>query len=140
MNSLRDIRAVNLADFSSRKETFMLDVYSDASEFGGLSDTDLRHQKHFLQVLTKFNRVPEGFVLPTVMFSGFKHFHLFKKDFDSYNGIRIVMKPPRYPCKLGIHIKVSMGNEHELFVGSIVDTKNDSDEWTTYELPINLLQ
>ena len=50
------------------------------------------------------------------------------------------MRPPCYPCKLGLHIKISIGNEYELFMGHIVDTNNDMPlEWIDYELPINLL-
>ena len=46
-----------------------------------------------------------------------------------------------YPCKLGLHIKISIGNEHELFMGHILDTNNDKPQsWVDYELPINLLQ
>lgn len=51
------------------------------------------------------------------------------------------MRPPMYPCKLGLHIKISIGNEHELFMGHILDTNNDKPQsWVDYELPINLLQ
>ena len=57
-----------------------------------------------------------------------------------YNGVRIIMKPPMYPCKLGLHIKMSMGNEHECFFGHLVDTKNpDPDSWQAYEIPLNLM-
>ena len=123
----------------------MIDKFSDATEYGGLSHTELEHHKDFLRVKCRFQLIPEGFVLPsTVMFSGFKHEHLFKKEFDTYNGLRITMKPPMYPCKVGLHLKVAFGSEHELFVASIVDINNqvESDhlDWQTYEIPINLLQ
>jgi hypothetical protein len=49
------------------------------------------------------------------------------------------MRPPMYPCKVGIHLKVSIGNEHELYVGHIMDTANPNpEEWQSYELPLNL--
>ena len=65
--------------------------------------------------------------------------HLFKKEFYLYNGLRITMRPPRYPVKLGLHIKVNFGSEHELFVGSLLDTGNPRDDFVEYELPIGLL-
>ena len=59
------------------------------------------------------------------------------KEFDMFNGLRIVMKPPVYPCKLGVHLEVSMGNEYELFVGHLLDTENpEKDKWQSYEIPI----
>ena len=61
------------------------------------------------------------------------------KQFDNLNGLRITMKPPKYPCKVGLHINVSFGNEYELYVGSVLDNNNQSDEWQEYELPLNLL-
>ena len=52
------------------------------------------------------------------MFSGFQNNYLIKKEFEYFNGLRVTMKPPMHPCKVGLHIQVSMGNEHELFVVS----------------------
>ena len=55
------------------------------------------------------------------------------------------MRQPVYPCKIGLHLKVSIGNEHELFMGHVVDTINQSETanglgpWIEYELPINLM-
>ena len=59
------------------------------------------------------------------MFCGFQNLYLVKNEFDNYNGIRVRMRPPMYPCKIGLHIKVSIGNEHELFMGHILDTNNE---------------
>lgn len=65
--------------------------------------------------------------------------HLFKKEFYLYNGLRVTMRPPSYPVKLGLHIKVNFGSEYELFVGSLLDTSNRSDDFVQYEIPIGLL-
>ena len=74
------------------------------------------------------------------MFCGFQNVYLHKSEYDMFNGLRIKMKPPQYPCKLGLHIKVSIGNEYELFVGHILDTENPRpNEWQSYEIPINNL-
>ena len=78
--------------------------------------------------------------MPTsILFGGFKHMHLFKKEFYLYNGLRVTMRPPSYPIKLGLHIKVNFGSEYELFVGSLLDTGNRSDDFVQYEIPIGLL-
>jgi hypothetical protein len=53
--------------------------------------------------------------------------------------MRITMRPPMHPCKVGIHLRVSIGNEHEHFVGHIMDTNNPNPgEFESYELPISL--
>ena len=52
------------------------------------------------------------------MFSGLAHNYLMKQEYDDFNGIRVTMRPPMHPCKLGVHLKVSIGNDHELFVVS----------------------
>ena len=56
--------------------------------------------------------------------------------------MRITMRQPPYPCKVGLHLKVSIGNEHELYMGHIVDTSGNTNklgEWQEYELPINIM-
>ena len=65
---------------------------------------------------------------------------MFKREFDAVNGVRITMKPPRWPCKLGFHIQYTFGNEYELYFGHIVDTNNaNPSKWQDYELPLVLL-
>ena len=65
-------------------------------------------------------RDKQGLELPfKAMFSGFKCMYLFKKEFYMYNGIRITMRPPTHPCKLGLHIKISIGSEYEHFAVSL---------------------
>jgi hypothetical protein len=36
-------KSLNILDMKSKKEFFLLDKYSDAALFGGLSETDLEH-------------------------------------------------------------------------------------------------
>ena len=146
VNNLRTMsRSINLLDFSKDEDFFLVDECSDATQYGGLSETILEHntEQQCLTVKSKFQRIAEGFALPTdIMFSGFECQQLFKHEFDNYNGIRVTMRQPPYPCKLGLHIKVSIGNEHELYMGHIVDTVDSADElgpWREYELPIDLL-
>lgn len=78
--------------------------------------------------------------MPTnILFSGFQNLYLIKQEFDHFNGMRITMRPPMHPCKVGIHLRVSIGNEHEHFVGHIMDTNNPNPgEFQSYELPISL--
>jgi hypothetical protein len=42
------------------------------------------------------------------MFFGFKSLGLFQNNFLYFNGLRIVMKPPQHPCKLGLYISVNI--------------------------------
>lgn len=49
------------------------------------------------------------------MFFGFRSLSLFQASFQYFNGLRIVMKPPSYPCKLGIYVQVSL-KEYEHYV------------------------
>lgn len=42
------------------------------------------------------------------MFFGFKSVSLFQTNFMYFNGIRIVMKPPMHPCKLGLYLNVNL--------------------------------
>jgi xylose isomerase len=134
---------VNIMDMSSPKELYLLDVFSDATRFGGQSETQLLHNqdKGFLRVTAKFVKETQALQLENdVMFCGFENVYLLKKEFDIFNGIRVTMKPPAYPCKFGLHIKVGMGNEYELFLGHIMDTNNaEPDKWQTYELPLTLM-
>lgn len=49
------------------------------------------------------------------MFSGFRNVNLFLSKFENFNGIRIVMKPPQHPVKLGMYLRTGM-KEYEHFV------------------------
>ena len=136
-------RVINLMDCHNPREIFLIDEYSDATEFGGQSETQLLHNEKegFLRVQAKFLRERQGLEKHNdVMFCGFQNLYLLKQEYDMYNGIRIIMKPPMYPCKIGLHIKMSMGNEHECFFGHLVDNQNPNpDDWQAYEIPINLM-
>ena len=41
------------------------------------------------------------------LFSGFKSTHLAKYEYNDFNGVRITMRPPAHPVKLGIIFIVS---------------------------------
>jgi hypothetical protein len=142
IEGLKKEKSLNILDLKSKKEFFLLDKYSDAALYGGLSETELEHHEEgFVRVKAKFIRERTGLQLPTnILFCGFQNIYLIKQEFDHYNGIRITMRPPKHPCKVGIHLKVSIANEHELFVGHIMDTNNPNpSEFQKYELPISLL-
>ena len=130
-------------DMSNPKEIFLLDVKSDATEYGGVSQTQLLHNEKegYLRVRTKFVRENLGFELPDkLLFCGFQNNYMVKQEYDGFNGLKITMRPPPYPCKVGLHVRVSIGNEHEEYVGHILDTQSESpDKWQDYELPLSLL-
>ena len=54
------------------------------------------------------------------LFLGFKSTSLFQSSFLYFNGLRILMKPPMHPCKLGLHIEVNF-KEYEHYVGHLLD-------------------
>ena len=51
------------------------------------------------------------------MFFGFKSLSLFQSNFLYFNGLRIVMKPPSHPSKLGVYIEVNV-KEYEHYTVS----------------------
>jgi hypothetical protein len=121
------VHTMNLLNFESKKDFYLVDPYTDSSEFGGLSEVDLTHNldEGYLKVEARLKKDTQGLELPfDAMFGGFQCFHLSKKEYYMYNGLRITMKPPTHPCKVGIHLKVNFGSEYEHFVGYIVDTNN----------------
>lgn len=58
----RNHRSLNLLDLGRKKEFFLLDHYSDATEFGGLSLTQLHHnlEEGSLRLQAKFIRDKSG--------------------------------------------------------------------------------
>lgn len=74
------------------------------------------------------------------MFSGFQCIDLIRKQFDYYNGFRILMRKPTYPCKLGVHVCTNL-NEYEYFVGHLIDidSSDNPEAWVEYEIPISLM-
>jgi len=73
----------------------MIDEFSDAVEYGGLTETELinNEKDNCLTMKSKFKRMPEGFAVSSqVMFSGFHCIHLFTGEFDNYNGMRVTMR------------------------------------------------
>ena len=66
-------RSINLLDFSKQEDIYLIDEWSDATEHGGLSETELMHNKEdeCLTIQSLFRRIPEGVEFPSkVMFSG----------------------------------------------------------------------
>ena len=49
---------LNVADFASVREAYLLDIRSDATDFGGQSETELEHhaEEGFVRLTAKFIR------------------------------------------------------------------------------------
>jgi len=62
-----------------------------------------------------------GLVKINYMFCGFRCINLIQKNFEYFNGFRVVMRRPTHPMKLGVYIQTSL-REYEHFVAHIVDT------------------
>lgn len=124
-------RSLNLLDFerNREKDLFMVDVSSDRSEYGGVSDTELAIVKDtrtgdtYLNIEARLKKDRSGLVPIDYMFSGFKCHHLVKKDYDWFNGFRITMRRPPLACKFGAYIVTSF-SEVEHYSGHIVDVKS----------------
>ena len=54
MKQMEKVRALNLVDFSQRREVFCLDSFSDASEHGGMTETRFERHDDFMRVGVKF--------------------------------------------------------------------------------------
>ena len=77
------------------------------------------------------------------MFCGFQCINLAKINYDYFNGFRIVMEKPQYPCKFGAHLQTNL-KEYEHYVGHLVDVHPESKpadgiQWVEYEIPIWLM-
>ena len=68
-----------------------------------------------MRVSSKLISERNNLVKINYMFSGFKTFNLFLNNMQSLNGIKITMKPPPHPCRIGMHISTSL-KEYEHFV------------------------
>ena len=99
----------------------------------------------------KFKRESNNLLPIDYMYFGFKSIDLFISNFMYFNGLRIIMKPPCHPCKLGLYLGVNF-KEYEhytvsfqtyylwYFKGHLLDTLNRSDkQFQSYEIPITLL-
>jgi hypothetical protein len=90
-------KVMNIMDMSNPSEIFLLDEYSDATEFGGLSESKMLHnvKDGYLRLQAQFIRERQGLqMIEKVMFCGFTNSYLLKQEYDMYNGLRIVMRPP----------------------------------------------
>ena len=149
----RQQRSLNLLDFSANqdKDLFLIDIYSDRTEYGGVSETGLELRKSegeegeaYLQMRCKFQQDQTGLVPIDYMFCGFQCINLVKLNYDYFNGFRITMEKPQYPCKFGAHIQTSL-KEYEHYAGHLVDTtprphsSASGIEWVEYEIPIWLM-
>lgn len=91
----KEHRSINILDFSRKEDFYLIDEFSDAVEYGGLSETGLalNEEDKCLTMQAKFQRMPEGYDISSqVMFCGFDCVHLFTKEFDNYNGMRVTMR------------------------------------------------
>ena len=82
---------------------------------------DRSSEDTFLNIEAKLKKDRTGLVPINYMFSGFECINLVQQTFDWYNGFRITMRRPTYPCKFGVYILTSFSNEVEHFCGHIVD-------------------
>ena len=91
-----------------------------------------------MNVTGRFQLDRSGLVPINYMYCGFTCLSLVRQQFDVYNGFRITMRKPRYPCKFGVHLNTAI-REFEHFVGHLVDTDPSAEEgeWVEYEIPIN---
>ena len=91
---------------------------------------------------SKFKPDTTGLLQIDYMFCGFRCINLMQKNFEYFNGFRVVMRRPQHPVKLGVYLETSL-KEYEHFVAHIVDTTKPldplSEEWVSYEIPINLM-
>eukprot|EP00347_Sterkiella_histriomuscorum_P022452 403338435 len=138
-------RSLNLLDFSKFEDFYLLDQYSDASELGGESKCELtqiedqENKDTFLRVTGKLQRESSNLLRIDYMFLGFKQFQMITSKYDYYNGVRIVMKPPMQPAKLGLVIQ-STFREFEHYSGFLLDNNNPNpNQYQSYEIPINLM-
>ena len=61
IEGLSSPKSLNVLDMKSKREFFLLDKYSDAALYGGLSETDLeQHEDGFLRITAKFVRERQG--------------------------------------------------------------------------------
>jgi hypothetical protein len=76
------------------------------------------------------------------MFGGFSSINLVTKDFDYFNGFRITMRQPEYPCKLGVFLSTNL-KEYEHFVAHLVDVappvEGQEAPFVEYEIPLRLM-
>ena len=103
----------------------MLDVNSDRSEFGGVSETEMSIMQDgegdtYLNIEAKLKKDRSGLVPIDYMFSGFECVNLVQSHFDWYNGFRITMRRPTHPCKFGVYVVTSI-SEVEHFCGHLID-------------------
>jgi hypothetical protein len=112
-------------DANHDKDLFLLDDYSDRSEFGGLSETSLSIVKkdngeHYLDIGARFIEDQTGMVRIKHMFCGFQCQNLSLVQFENWNGLRFTMRKPMYPCKVGLILRTGL-NEYDHYVGHILD-------------------
>lgn len=64
------------------------------------------------------------------MFFGFRSLSMFQNNFMYFNGIRILMKPPMHPCKLGLYLNVTV-KEYEHFTVRWFHSTSHRDSFLT---------
>ena len=92
-----------------------------------------------MNIEAKLKKDRSGLLPIDYMFSGFQCLNLVRKNFEFFNGFRITMRKPSFPCKLGVHINTGI-SEFEHFVGHLADIDDSSNkDWVSYEIPISLM-
>lgn len=99
-----EVRSMNLLDFSSKKDLFLIDEYSDSTIYGGLSETTFESENDSLVMKSAFKPDTTGLVKIDYQFCGFRCINLIQKNFEYFNGFRVLMRQPQHPVKLGVYI------------------------------------
>ena len=67
------------------------------------------------------------------------------QQFENWNGLKLTMRRPIYPCKVGLYLKTGM-NDYDHYVGHILDVDTrprkeipGEEPFVEYEIPIEMM-
>ena len=125
-------QSITLLDFSLKEDLFLVDHVSDATEFGGETESSVTHHRgEYLRLQAQFRRERDKLAPISTMFAGFKCDNLFHRRFPYFNGLRVELINNGAPVKVGVNLLLFQG-QFESFTGVVVDRNHN---WTSYELP-----
>ena len=125
-------QSITLLDFALKEDFFLVDHVSDATEFGGETQSTLSHHRgEHLRLQSSFRRERDKLAPISTLFAGFKCDSLFRRQFPFFNGLRVELINNGAPVKVGVNLLLFQG-QFESFTGVIVDRNHN---WTSYELP-----
>jgi len=132
-------RSINLLDFENHADYYLIEEFSDSSEYGGESSCTLENSDSSLKMKGQLRRERSDLLPIDYMFAGFKCQDLVQHKFTYFNGFRVTMRPPALPCRFGIVIEHSLRN-FDYFQAHIIDTNNQEKEsFISYEIPVRLM-